>query len=177
MKDINAAICWWCWFADYIFFANFVSQQLYLRNQINVAICKVSGSNINVGILTDDFKQRVRNFVVNDKAYTFRNNVKGSPAYWKNMLSDVLAMVKQLGISFFLTLSFAHSRWDELKGEFSQDEVKMISHFYRCEWLNSNPVLLARYFQFRVESFFLSFKLGVLRSLFFVEKHVFVEFR
>ena len=83
------------------FFANFVSQQLYLRNQINVAICKVSGSN--VGMLTDDFKERVRNFVVNDKAFmnTFMNNVKGSPAYWKNMLSDVLTMVKQLGISFF----------------------------------------------------------------------------
>ena len=84
-------------------------------------------------MLTDNFKERVRNFVVNDKAYTFMNNVKGSPAYWKNMLSDVLAMAKQLRVSFFLTLSFAHSRWDELKGEFSQDEVKKISYFYRCE--------------------------------------------
>ena len=52
-------------------------------------------------MLTENFKVRVRNFVVNDKAYTFMNNVKGSPAYWNNMLSDVLAMVKQLGISFF----------------------------------------------------------------------------
>lgn len=88
--------------ADYIFFANFVSQQVNLRNQINVAMRKVSGSNINAGMLTDNFKERVRNFVVNEDAYTFMNTVKGLPAYWKNMLSDVLAMVKQLGIpSFF----------------------------------------------------------------------------
>ena len=90
MKDINAAICWWCW--------------LYF-------LCKFCFS------------------------------------------TTLLTKPNQLGISFFLTLSFAHSRWDELKGEFSQDEVKKISYFYRCEWLNSNPVLLARYFQFRVENF------------------------
>ena len=149
--------------ADYIFFANFVSQQTNLRNQINVAMRKVSGSNINAGMLTDNFKERVRNFVANEEAYTFMNTVKGSPAYWKNMLSDVLAMVKQLGIpSFFLTLSCADLRWDELvliisklKGqELSQNEVKEMSYFDRCELLNSNPVLLARHFQYRVENFF-----------------------
>ena len=86
--------------ADYIFFANFVSQQTNLRNQINVAMRKVSGSNINAGMLTDNFKERVRNFVANEEAYTFMNTVKGSPAYWKNMLSDVLAMVKQIFMLF-----------------------------------------------------------------------------
>lgn len=136
------------------FFANFVSQQLYLRNQINVTICKVSGSNINVGMLTDDFKERVRNFVVNDKAYTFMNNVKESPAYWKNMLTDVLAMVKQLEISFFLTLSFAHSRWDELKGEFSQDEVKKYLIFTDVNDLTATLFYWQGIFNFELKTFF-----------------------
>ena len=65
-------------------------------------MCKVSGYNINAGMLTNNFKETVRNFVVNVEAYTFMNIVKVTSAYWKNMLSEVLAMVKQLGIpSFF----------------------------------------------------------------------------
>ena len=61
-----------------------------------------------------------------------------------------------------MTLSCADLRWDELvliisklKGqELSQNEVKEMSYFDRCELLNSNPVLLARHFQYRVENFF-----------------------
>ena len=117
---------------------------------------------VPISMLTNNFKERVRNFVANEEAYTFMNTVKGSPAYWKNMLSDVLAMVKQLGIPYFLlTLSCADLRWDELvliipklKGqELSQNDVKEMSYFDRCELLNSNPVLLARHFQYRVENF------------------------
>ena len=40
------------------------------------------------------------------------SSVKGSPAYWKKLLYDVLAMIKQLGIpTCFLTLSCADLRW------------------------------------------------------------------
>jgi len=33
-----------------------------------------------------------------NEGYRLMSSIKGSPAYWKNMLSDVMAMVKQLGI-------------------------------------------------------------------------------
>jgi len=139
-----------------------VSQQINLRNSINVAMQKVSGQNFTAGMFTNNFRETVKSFVVNDEAYSFMNNVKGSPAYWKHMLSDVLAMVKQLGLpSFFLTLSCADLRWDELvlvisklKGhKLSNEEISNMSYFERCELLNSNPVLLARHFQYRVETF------------------------
>ena len=148
---------------DYIFFANFVSQQTNLRNQVNVAMRKVSGRNISAGMLSDNFKETVKNFIANEEAYSFMNSVKGSPAYWKIMLSDVLAMVKQLGTpSFFMTLSCADLRWNELiaiicklKGiEISEEEIAEMTYFERCELLNSNPVLLARHFQYRVETFY-----------------------
>ena len=43
------------------------------------------------------------------------SSVKGSPALWKQCLLDVFAMVKQLGIStFFVTLSCANLKWEEL---------------------------------------------------------------
>ena len=97
--------------SDYVFFANFVSQQMNLRNQINVAMKKVSGQNLTANMFQENFKDTVKSFLADENAYSFMNTIKGSPAYWKNTLSDVLAMVKQLGIpSFFLTLSCADPR-------------------------------------------------------------------
>ena len=43
------------------------------------------------------------------------NTIKGTPAYWKKFLYEVLALVKQLGLpTFFMTLSCANLRWNEL---------------------------------------------------------------
>ena len=84
--------------------------------------------------------------------------VKGTLAYWKNVLHDVLAMVKQLGQpKSFLTLLL---RWKELTliisvlNRINMDENSEIDYFRKCEVLNSNPVLVARHFQYRVETFF-----------------------
>ena len=91
------------------------------------------------------------------------NRVKGTPAYWKKFLYEVLAMVKQLGIpTFFLTLSCADLRWNELisiisklnKLNLSDLDIINLSYQDRCNLLNSNPVLVARHFQYRVEIFF-----------------------
>ena len=41
--------------------------------------------------------------------------MKGTPSYWKKVLHEVLAMVEQLSSpTFFLTLSCADLRWQEL---------------------------------------------------------------
>ena len=42
-------------------------------------------------------------------------SVKGTPAYWKQFLYDVLAMVKQLVIfTYFLIFSCTGLQWEEL---------------------------------------------------------------
>ena len=72
-------------------------------------------------------------------------------------------MVKQLGTpTFFLTLSCADLQWNELISiifnlncvDMSDEEVDEMSYHERCGTLNKNPVLVARYFQYRVEMFF-----------------------
>ena len=69
-------------------------------------------------------------------------------------------MVKQLGLpSYFLTLSCADLRWDELViiiARLNNIDVDYsdFDYFQKCEILNQNPVLTARHFQFRVETFF-----------------------
>ena len=149
--------------SDYIFFANSVVQQLNLSNQMNIAMKKVSSTNLTAGMFSNNFKETVRQFVSNDKAFGFMSTIKGTPAYWKKFLQEVLAMVKQLGPpTFFLTLSCADLRWNDLvsiisklKGsEMSDEKLNLLSYEERCRLLNSNPVLVARHFQYRVESFF-----------------------
>ena len=149
--------------ADYIFFAHSIVQQLSLKEQINIAMKKVSGTSITAKSLNENFKEKVKQFVASDQAYTFMNSLKGTPTYWKKFKSECLAMVRQLGIpQFFLTLSCADLRWNELVSIISKldsaniavKDLNNISYHDRCAVLNSNPVLVARHFQYRVELFF-----------------------
>ena len=97
--------------SDYIFFAHSVLLKLELNSQINIAMKKVACSTLTAGMLSKDFKETVSQFIARDRAYSFMNVIKGTPAYWKKFLHEVLAMVKQLGIpTFFLTLSCADLR-------------------------------------------------------------------
>ena len=101
--------------SGYIFLAHSFLQQLSLNSQINIALQKLTPRNATAGMLTQNFKETVKQFSTSDEAFNFMNLIKGNPAYWKKFLSEVLAMVKQLGLStYFLTLSCADLRWNKL---------------------------------------------------------------
>ena len=101
--------------SDYIFFAHSFLQQLSLNSQINIAMQKLTPRNVTAGMLTQNFKETVQQFSASDEAFSFMNSIKGTPAYWKKFLTEVLAMVKQLCLlTYFLTLSCADLRWNEL---------------------------------------------------------------
>ena len=61
-----------------------------------------------------------------------------------------------------MTLSSADLKWNELvsiinklyKLDLSAENIKNLSYQDRCRLSNSNPVLVAKYFQYRVEVFF-----------------------
>ena len=72
-------------------------------------------------------------------------------------------MVKQLRVpTYFLTLTCAYLRWDELPYiinklnnlGLTEEDLNNLSHQGRTELLNSNPVLIARHFQYKVQVFF-----------------------
>ena len=69
-------------------------------------------------------------------------------------------MIKQLGYqTFFLTLFCTDLKWKEIpeifsKLNLSKEYLELMNYFEKCELLNSNPVLLARHFQHRAETFF-----------------------
>ena len=53
--------------------------------------------NVTAGILIQNFKETVKQFIASDEAFSFMNSIKGTPEYWKKFLNGVLAMVKELG--------------------------------------------------------------------------------
>ena len=77
------------------------------------------------------------------------SSIKGTPAYWKKILHQVLAMVKQLGTpTFFLTYSCADLRWNglisiifKLNGiDIAVEDIDRLSYHERCDTLNKYPV-------------------------------------
>ena len=107
-------------------------------------------------MLSQNFKDTVKSFVANDEAYSFMSTIKGTPAYWKKFLFEVLGFP-----TYFMTLSCADLRWNELPSVISKlnglglsdEEIREMDYFTRCGLLNSNPVLMARHFQYRIEIF------------------------
>ena len=69
--------------SDYIFFAHSVLQKLQLNSQINIAMRKVACNTLTAGMLSKNFKENVKKFIAKDKAYSFMNVIKGTPAYWE----------------------------------------------------------------------------------------------
>ena len=101
--------------SDYIFYALSVMLQLNLNSQINIAMKKVCSNQLTAGMLSNNFSETVKSFIAKDEGFNFMNSIKGTPAYWKKFLFEILAMVKQLGLpTFFMTLSCADLRWNEL---------------------------------------------------------------
>ncbi|XP_066911584.1 uncharacterized protein [Clytia hemisphaerica] len=149
--------------SDYIFYAQSVMQHLNLNSSINTALKKIQTEGLTAGRLSQNFKETISNLIANDDAFRFMNNLKGTPAYWKRFLYETLAMVKQLGLpTWFMSFSCADLRWPEIieiiqkiKGnEMTEEEIKNLTYKERTEILQSNPVLMARHFQYRVECFF-----------------------
>ena len=55
---------------------------------------KVKSSRLNAGMLSKNFKDKVKQFIASDDAFSFMNSIKGALAYWKKLLREVLAMIK-----------------------------------------------------------------------------------
>ena len=76
---------------------------------------------------------------------------------------DVLGMIRQLGIpTWFFTLSAADMQWPDVIQTIARqygtiltdDDVKTMSFEEKSKWLRQNPVIAARHFQYRLNTFF-----------------------
>lgn len=110
---------------------------------------------ITARVVKKDFKITIEKFVASGSVFSFMSSIKGTPAYWKQFLYDVIAIVRQTGIpKYFLLLSCADPRWEErpyfIKKlnnlGFSDEKLKNLSYLERCNLLNNNPILATGHF-------------------------------
>ena len=147
---------------EYLFFAQFIIEQKKVSDNINIALTKLYGQSLTASHLRSNV-QNLQNLIFQDQAYLFLRQIPGTPPYWQKFMYEVIAMVKQLGIpTWFMTLSCADLRWAELfqiigrtQGlNLTDKEIEGLTYNERCSMLNSNPVVVAKHFQYRVETFF-----------------------
>ena len=147
---------------EYLFFAQFIIEQKKVSDSINIALKKLQGQPLTASQFRSN-EQCVKNLIFKDQAYLFLRSIPGSPPYWQKFMYEVIAMVQQLGIpTWFLTLSCADLRWHELfhilsrvRGKnITDEEIDNLSYNEKCSLLNLNPVIVAKHFQHRVETFF-----------------------
>ena len=140
-----------------------------MLDSISTALRKSRGNSLTASEIRNMNTSHLRNLIFSDQAYIFMKNIKGSPAYWQRFMYDVLAMIKQLGPpSWWMTFSCADLRWNEiykilskLQGkELTDQEIDLMTYNEKCKMLNSNPVVVAKHFQYRLEILFKEVLLG-----------------
>ena len=146
---------------EYLFFAEFITEQKKVLDSINIALKKIHGQPVTASQIKSDVN-KLKGLICQDQAYLFLRQIPGTPPYWQKFMYEVVAMVKQLGIPTWFMTSCADLRWPELfqiiartQGKNMTDEqVEALSYNERCSMLNLNPVAVAKHFQHGVETFF-----------------------
>ena len=127
-------------------------EQRHLRYSVNIYLHKAQGAQLTAGSVGENYKESVKKLLSNENAFHFMSSVKDTPAYWKQFLHEVLAMVKELRIAtYFLTSSYTDLR-NSLINKLSNlnltdEKIWNLTYQQRTKLLNDIPVLVARHFQ------------------------------
>ena len=73
--------------SDYIFYAQSVLQQVNFHHQISTATRKMSSVVLNASVF-QNYKDSVQWFVRNNQGFTFMNQIRTTPTYWKKFQSE-----------------------------------------------------------------------------------------
>ena len=147
---------------DYIFYAQYIYEMQQVLSQVSIALRQSSNRKDDSTLITaSDLKNadKVYDILKADKGYRFLKQIRGTPPYWQNAQKDVLGMVRQLGKpTWFGSFSSADMRWPEIMNTLlrqSGDARKIddLDWADKCNLLKSNPVTVARMFDYRFQTF------------------------
>lgn len=87
----------------------------YLSQLISVYMKVQKGNNFTSPLLSASDLQSCNSSVLRANSYLFMKKIRGTAAYWKNTLFNLLAMIRNIGPpTLFLTLSSNDYHWEEL---------------------------------------------------------------
>ena len=141
----------------YIFFLQYLNDIQHASSGISLQLRK-SCSKSQFTIQNIINKNTLSNMFKKDLIFKHLLKVRGSPQYWSLTLSDLFAMIRQLGVpTWFCSFSAADARWIDLlhyladyhkmprKSKYTWNETNFL--------LKSNPVMVARIFDRRFRAF------------------------
>ena len=163
----------WSTNPQYLFWALNVFEQHQLQSCISIAvrIGKKSNNQLQAQhVLQNDYKHHV------SEDFRFMKQMKGTAAYWRNQLYDLLSKIQTLGPpTFFLSLSCNDSNWIEMykfiDNSLSDEDIQLLSSTRKTQLLRNNPVKCAIYFTKRWQIFLNKFIKGPQQPLGFVTDH------
>lgn len=100
----------------YLFFANSIYEARKLSSCISIALRMktICSSDKQHKLQAKDLRGKINADIIED-SYVFMRNIRGTPAYWRNELLNLLARIGTLGPpTWFITLSAADLQWEEL---------------------------------------------------------------
>jgi hypothetical protein len=141
----------------YIFFLQYLNDIQHASSGISLQLRKsCSKSQFTLQNISD--KKYLSNMLKKDMIFKHLLKVRGSPQYWSSTLSELFAMIRQLGVpTWFCSFSAADARWIDLlhhladyhnmprKNKYTWNETNYL--------LKSNPVIVSRIFDRRFRSF------------------------
>ena len=123
---------------------------------IHMRMRKTTNTDTHSEITGKDLKNIKQNPDILENSYMFMKNIKGTAAYWKNTLLNLLAMFKTLGPpSLFVTLSANDMHWPELimtMDHCTYEEAS--SHKNAFKLVKQDPYMTAIHFQRRFKALF-----------------------
>ena len=137
--------------SQYIFHALDWIERNAVASSIHFTERKQFQSDINVGQLVN--QHNITRLISDDQVFASFSKIRGTPQYFKNMLFDVLAKIRQFGVyTFFLTCSAAEFHWTEIiqivarqYGEtLTEDQINDMEWSTKVKYLKRNPVTVTR---------------------------------
>ena len=151
------------------FSGNFRKDLSYLLNSVNVCDNEKLRTDISIHMLMRKPQHENSAITVKDinnlqdnpdllqNSYMFMKGIRGTVAYWKNALSDLLAMLKCLGPpTLFVTLSADDCHWPELAMLLTNCKYEEVNkHLKDLPFLmKKDPYMTAVHFQRRYNALF-----------------------
>jgi hypothetical protein len=114
---------------------------------------KSSSTNSVQRLKTGDLRGKVNADIIED-SYVFMRQIKGTPAYWRNELMNLLARINTLGApTWFITLSAGDLQWPDLFNLLTQGKKELHTLSSSDKWKLMRPILVAKQFNCRKQAF------------------------
>jgi len=136
-----------------------------IQSSISIALRKKSGAVTAANVRDNSF---VDSLVQHDDRFHILKGLRSAPAHWETKKKEIKAMIRQFGLpTFFITLSAAESKWNELivilsllldSRDITEEEAAALSSAEKARLIRSDPVTCSRYFDYRFQQLMKLFK-------------------